>query len=262
MMLLIWPFLMMILKKIFDKKKIMRLLLISFFSLLITFSWGQSSVEKEDFDLHKELSFGINFNTNAGFLGGFGVRYAIPQNNNFFHLVSAEIVNVKHKKEAQFASAITSSSFIPEKLNYLFSLRTSYGREYVLFQKYPEAGVRVTGIFAGGPTFGLLKPYYVEYQYSFDDIRIEAYNPIKHNLGNIRGNGSFLYGLNQLKILPGFHLKTGLFFELSQGKGNVSGVEFGMSMEGFLKPVPIYNIEQNKTIYSAVYIVLHYGTQK
>lgn len=240
----------------------MRLLLFVYFCYFTSHSWAQSSVEKEDFDLHKELSFGINFNTNAGLLGGFGLRYAIPQNNKFFHLAYAEIVNVKHKKEAQFASAITSKSFIPEKLNYLFSLRTSYGREYILFQKYPEAGVRVTAIFAGGPTFGLLKPYYIEYQYALKDVRTEAYNPTKHNLGNIKGNGGFLYGLNQLKIQPGFHLKTGLFFELSQEKGNVSGVEFGMSMEGFIKSVPIYNIEQNKTIYSAVYIVLHYGTQK
>lgn len=240
----------------------MRLLLIACFSLFITHLWGQSPNEKEDFDLHKELSLGINFNTNAGLLGGFGVRYAIPQNNKFFHLLHAEVVNVKHKKEAQFASIITSSSFIPYKLNYLFSLRTSYGREYVLFQKYPEAGVRVTGIFAGGPTFGVLKPYYIEYQYSSDDVRIEAYDPSKHNIENVRANGSFLYGLSELKLHPGFHLKTGLFFELSQGKGSVSGVEFGMTMDGLLKSAPIYNIEQNKNIYSAVYIVLHYGTQK
>ena len=70
----------------------MRLPFFVFFSLSFCFfSWAQSS-EKEDFALHKELSAGINLNTNGGLLGGLAFRYAIPQNNNFFHIMNLEIV--------------------------------------------------------------------------------------------------------------------------------------------------------------------------
>ncbi len=225
-------------------------------------SISQQNEEQEDFAMYEEISFGINFHTNGGLIGGAGVRYAIPQNNDFFHILNLELVNIKHKKEAQFSSALTGNSFIPEKLNYLLSLRPSYGREYVLFQKYPEAGVRVTGVFVAGPSFGITKPYYIEYQYDINNVEFVAYNPSLHNLGNIRGNGSFLYGLNELNLHMGAHLKTGVFFELSQTVGSVSGIEFGMHLEGFFDSIPIYNIEENKNLYSAVYIVLHYGKQK
>ncbi|MCP4522317.1 MAG: hypothetical protein GY827_11605 [Cytophagales bacterium] len=235
---------------------------------LIMILWGVflpffciAQTTEEEFALYQEISLGINFNTNGGVLGGLSLRYAYPKNDKTFHLYHLEVVNVKHKKEAQFASAITGNSFILEKLNYLLSVRPSYGQEFILFRRYPESGVRLSAVLAGGPTFGVIKPYYIEYQNS-GVVEIVPYNPNIHNVGNIRSNASFLYGWGDLSLQMGAHLKAGLFFELSQERGSVSGVEFGTVLEGFLQNVPIYNTTENKRLYSSVYITLHYGLQK
>ena len=122
------------------------------------------NTDEEEFS--REATVAFNTNTHSGFIGGVSFKYCKEYSEKMAHVLGLEIVNVTHAKERRVQSLATGNTFIPGKINYLFSIRTFYGRERKLFGKYPEDGIRLSWIYAGGLTFGLVKPYFIEYDYS------------------------------------------------------------------------------------------------
>jgi len=233
-----------------------------FFSLL-----GFSQLEDDTY--YRESSIGINFNTSGGLIGGLTGRMAFRANDTRFNVVSLEIVHVKHNKEQKFASQATGNGFIPGKTNYLFSMRPQFGQEYLLFNKYPEEGIQLSFVFAGGPSFGFVKPYFIEYDYTdyssttaFPDYRTEAYDPEIHtDDSRILGSGGVFYGFNQMSVMLGANFKAGLNFEFGKYKDAVLGVEAGFTYEAYTKPIQLYPIENNPNSFSSVYFTIYVGTR-
>lgn len=224
--------------------------------------------QDDENDYYKESTIGINFNTSGGLIGGFTGRLAYKANDKRSNVVSLELVHVKHNKEQRFASPLTGNGFIPGKVNYLFSFRPQFGQEYLLFKKYSEEGVQLSAIFAGGPSIGFIKPYFIEYDYTnYDDplavtdYRTEAFDPEIHNTNQILGSGGFFYGFNQMRVMLGANLKAGLNFEFAKYKGSVMGVEAGFSYEIYTKPIELYPIENNPNSFSSVYLTIYVGTR-
>ena len=187
-------------------KKLLNLSIIAFFLFLISNvvvaqrrnitnqNMLKESVDEENFK--SILSFGLTTNTNSGLLGGVAVRKEILINNKAFHrqfhYMNFEIVSVNHYRESTSTAGGNGSGYVYGKQNYLFAIRPQYGREFNLFRKSSEGGVNVNGIIAGGPTIGLLKPYYVQVFYGRGSIRDEIFDPKKHTPTNIAGSGGFL----------------------------------------------------------------------
>lgn len=176
---------------------------------------------------------------------------------------SLEIVNIKDPKEERFSSRADGSSFILGKMNHLFSIRPQFVKEYLLFQKYPEEGVRLSAVFGGGPSIGFIKPYHIRYPDDNDlrTTRSVPYDPSIHQIHNIRGSGGFLSGFDNARLTMGVNMKLGLNFEFAQERNAVSGVEGGWSLEYYPNTVDIMNRENNVSLYSAVYIIIYYGSK-
>jgi hypothetical protein len=216
-----------------------------------------------------EYVMGYQMNTNGGILGGGYLRLGFRKNDKKVHLAGLELINVKHTKEERASSIITGNSFIPGKINYLFSLRPQYGQEILLFEKYPEEGIRLTAIFAGGPSFGLLKPYYIEYDFTdysdsspSPDIRREPFDPNVHfRYNRILGSGGFFNGLGQTEVKMGIHGKIGLDFELSRSQydRSVTGIETGFIFELFPDGVDLFPTQNGNSFFSAVFINFYFG---
>lgn len=227
--------------------------------------------QDEDSPYSYELHGGINFNTNGGVIGGLSGRFSRKVSKYSLQTFAFDIVEVKHLKEQRTSSLQTGQVFIFGKQNHLFSIRPQYGREIIIFQKYPEEGIRLSAVFSGGPSFGFIKPYYVEYNVSNNDTSDIKLIPFTEELSpsKVLSGGFPLKGFGEMKIEMGFNFKLGLNFEF--GKKNrypgeevrlpqsISGIETGFSFEKFANEIPILGFAKNKSTYTAVYVTIYYG---
>ena len=220
--------------------------------------------EEEAFE--KELSYGINLNSNGGLIGGAFIRSAFTINNNMLQFGAVEIVEVKHPREQRFFSGETGDSFIRGKQNYLFVVRPHYGRELVLFRKAAESGVQVNAIGAAGPSLGLLVPYYIRYNYgqlgTDNDTRTEQYEPRTHtSIERIQGNAGVFTGLGESKLNFGAHVKGGLSFEYGRYNESIACIEVGAMFEIYPKQLVIIPEAKNVNRFTSVYLNIYYGSR-
>ncbi|MCJ8166080.1 hypothetical protein MKJ04_14630 [Pontibacter sp. E15-1] len=238
------------------------LLLLAFVLMSVAPAVAQSD---EDESFQNELSYGVNFNSNGGLIGGAFIRSSFFIDEHMYQFGGLEIVEVKHPKEIRDFSPISGESFVYGKQNYLFVVRPHYGREVVLFKKAPESGVQVNGLAAIGPSLGLLVPYYIDYNYGGQgtNIRTEQYDPGRHlDRDYILGSDNVFRGLGEMKVKPGIHFKAGLSFEYGRYRESIAGIEVGFMVEAFAsKPVIIPNADNSQT-FTSVYLNLYYGSRK
>lgn len=223
--------------------------------------------QDDSFEYDRETVYGLNLNTNAGLLGGLAVKHARRIDAKRYHSFGLEIVNVKDAKEVRVANRINNNSFLAYKLNYLFAVRPNYGQELILFRKAPDDGVHLNLVVAGGPSIGLLKPYYILYDEVFNNDPNRAvsvpYDPQKHtSLSNIYGAGSFFDGFDRLKPIWGAHLKTALYFEFGVSNTSVVGIESGFMFERYNQKVPLVYQVNNRQFFSSAFITFYYGSKR
>ena len=232
-------------------------------------TWSQDNAvppPKDEENFSREATAALNTNTHSSLIGGFSFKYSQEYSKKMSHILGLEIVYVTHAKEKRFSSITTGNSYIPGKINYLFAIRTFYVREKKLFGKYPEDGIRLSWIYAAGLTFGLVKPYFIEYDYSdvsgYPDYRIEAYDPQIHNTPRkILGSGGFFHGFGSSSLAMGLNARTSLNFEFGKGEllETVSGLEVGFNVEYYPKEVTIFSIENNPNVFTSLYLNIYIG---
>lgn len=225
----------------------------------------------------KEFVYGVNFNTQAGLIGGVAVRSARMLDERLLRFWSLEGVMLKNKKEEQVQTGI--GVYTPYKSNYAFALRPSFGFQRILFRKAADAGVQVNGLLSAGPSIGLLMPYYITYDYTLahtggtivypatDDIANEQFDPAIHTDQNaILDRAPLFSGIGGTQVVPGFHLRGGLSFEYGRYRDAVTGVEVGFLMEAYAKRMVIFKTtdanddeQLNRRFFPSVYLTLYFG---
>ena len=221
-------------------------------------------------------TYGLTTNTNSGIIAGFSFRRSKLLSNKLLGMsqsqyISVEIVNVKHPKEIQSSINSVGSRYISGKENYLFVLRPQYGREVKLFQRNSDEGIAVSGILAGGPSLGIIKPYYLEVTSGNSTRTVPAsqVNGYATATGEtVTGAGGFFEGLGQSTLTVGLNIKAALSFELSAFRTNTTGIEIGFLAEMFpqkivIIPSPTGNREDgNRNFYTSAYLTLFFGSKK
>jgi len=240
--------------------------------LLVALNFQANAQQREgEIDYERELIGGINFNTNGGLIGGFMLRYSrlLYESKTQFHNFGLEVAVVKHHKEIRYAAQQSGSSFIAYKKNHMVVIRPSYGREFVLLNKGNKDGVQLDLLLNGGLSFGVLTPYYIDYQ-TANGPAIVPYDPVNTpNVNQVINSAGYTSGLAQSKIVPGVHFKTGFSFEYSHFTNNVTGVEVGFLLEAFTQKMVIMQAPansagyfKNNQFFSSVYVTIFYGGRK
>ncbi len=210
------------------------------------------------------LSFGLTTNTNSGLLGGLMARKEVAMNDNAlhrqFHYFNLEIVSVNHYRESTANVNGNGSGYVYGKQNYLFAIRPQYGREINLFRKSSEGGVNINAILAGGPSIGLIKPYYVQVSYGRGITRDEIFDASGKQ--NIVGSGGFFDGLGEAKFVPGINLKAALNFELDAFRQSNISLEIGFLAEAYTQKVNIMALSENRNLFTSGYITVFFGGKK
>lgn len=227
--------------------------------------WAQEQ-ESETYEYNREYIWGISKNTNSGLIAGVAGKYSRKIKDGQFQSFGLEIVNIKNPKELRRVSRTSGNTFVLGKLNYLFSVRPQYGREWVVFGKAPQQGVQVNFILAGGPTIGILTPYYVQYGRDAASVDIIPARDIEaqRNTGSVIGSGPFLRGFREgevdLKI--GANVKASVAFEFGTFKNDVTGFEAGFQVEIFPQAVEIVQADDPQRFFPSAFIMLFYGSRK
>lgn len=212
----------------------------------------------QEYEYNSEIIWGINKNSNGGLIGGLMVRYSRSRGNDWFETYGVEFSNVKHPSESKYIG-IQGQTFIYGKSNYLYAIRTQYGREKLLFKKATQQGVQISVGASGGPTLGLLNPYYV----LENGGTYAPFDPIDHpSPETIAGPGKLLQGLGETEVVPGLNFKGSTSFEFGTYRSNVAGVELGVMLETYTKEIVLVPTQSNRSTFTSVFFTLFWGTRK
>ncbi len=232
-----------------------------FFIGLSTFLSGQSGVfnpketnngnrgiiyDRETvFDL-RLLSDGYELGVNIG-------RLKTYYRTEFFHFGIGEL---KHHREFKNRDGIVgggtsigrnSRSYVYGKQNNFYALRAGYGVKRYYSEKARKKGLAIGVSYEGGPTLGLLKPYFLEINRANMDGQngpsIERFNGDNANFflntDRIFGAAPAINGFSEIKVRPGVHLTGALHFDWGAFDQYVKAIEVGIAADIFFQNVPI-----------------------
>jgi hypothetical protein len=237
---------------------------LSFITLVcLAFAISANAQTQDSYDYQSEFTWGINKNTFGGLIGGFVFKKAHKLNERVLETFGLEVMNVKHPQEQRYHSQSTGNLFIYGKSNYLYALRFQYGRDIILFKKAPQQGVEIKGVFAVGPSIGVLTPYYVEKGADAGgavSIRKKYDSSIRFE--EIYGPGRLFEGLGESKLKLGANAKAAVNFELGTIKSQVTGFEAGFLLDAYTTRVELVPTAKNYSVFPVFFFTLFYGGRK
>lgn len=183
-------------------------------------------------------------------------------------LLSIEIVSMRHPKEVKSFNPYYEDSrgYYFGKLNALTIVRPTYGRKIQLTDKIRRSGVEINWLWGVGPSFGLLKPVYLEIgkpdNIPYETYVIERYDPAVHNVQNIYGRASWLNGIGEIAPYVGGFGRMAFNFEYSGQTTGIKAIETGVTLDAYPVTVPIMaELEgvRNKQFFLEFYIAVQFG---
>jgi hypothetical protein len=216
----------------------------------------------DSYDYQSEFTWGINKNTSGGLIGGFVFKKANKLGDRLLRTYGVELMNVKHPMELR-ANSGNGDSYIFGKSNYLYAVRLQYGYDIILFKKAAQQGVEIKGVFAAGPSIGVVSPYYVRASVGNGTKTISVpYNKAPDD-AFIAGAGPPFKGLKDATITPGLNFKTGLNFELGTIKSQVTGFEAGFLLDAYSKKIELMHaVPDNYSVFPTLYFTVFYGNRR
>lgn len=234
-------------------------------------------VIKKPKPIRTEISGGIRLATNGWgiFVDKGWVQSDEKQSDQFYDikLAQIELEEKKHPKEVKRTNNYGSQGgenspkpFIYGKVNNFYALKVGYGKRKMIAGKPEHGTVSIHWVYVGGLSAGLLKPYYLDVQKNnatkvesikYSDSTAEQFLGIPTNVdfNYIIGSSGFSKGLNEIKVIPGLHVKTALHFDFATSKATVLAVETGVNAELYMK-----NIELMATAKATPYLVNMYAS--
>lgn len=235
-------------------------LIIALFTGAVSMFGQQTIYEEPSLLFTKSLHGGIHIHPRGW---GLDFRYGDIQTVSRTVYYGIEILGMKHSKEKkEFRSSRDANAYAYGKLNSMYIFRPSLGYKRVLTDKFRKNGVEVSWHNSFGPSLAVTKPVYLEVTIEGEPLSsfvVERYDPEKHFVNNIIGRASVLEGFGELKLWPGAHIKSGLFFEFSPYQRQLKGIEVGMALDAYIEEVPLMAFEHNNRFFHSFYINLFIG---
>jgi hypothetical protein len=188
-----------------------------------------------------EISAGVRLNTNGWSLyTDFGKLRAVdakhPEMFYNMRLLQLEFSEKKNLKQEKLVgdgrSSGGSNGYVYGKINNFYAVKLGAGFRKMLVGKPDPGTVSIHWVNVAGFSLGVLKPYYINVISDPSAIKYsEATASEFLDQQLIEGSAGFFKGLNEVKIIPGGHLKSAVHFDFSSNKKNVIGVEAGANVE-------------------------------
>ncbi len=219
----------------------------------------------------KQSAYGIKLNTD-----GYGLFFELGKSKTIYktNLYWLEIGERKHPKEEKRSNLIAAGSFVYVgnpfifgKENNFYYTKLGFGQQRLIGGKGNKNGIAVTGIYGGGLSLGLLKPYYVNIQ---DPLNGKERN-IKYQSADstlfldpsvILGGAGVGKGFNELKVVPGAYVRTALRFDYGKYNEFLSALEVGLNAEFYSSKIAQMARNTQKQFFFNAYVALVFGKRK
>jgi hypothetical protein len=211
--------------------------------------------------LTKEYIVGLNFNTL-----GWGAAFDLGRQKNFKYKNTFGFVltNIRHQKEYKLIGTSGTKGYYFGKINSVVALRLTYGGNLKIFKSVRENGIEIQYKWRIGPSFGLVKPVYLEIDKSINSGFLahfpERYNPEIHFPGIIYSRSSWVEGIKESNVQLGVYVKTGLDFNFSTFKTGISGGEIGFMVDYYpLNNIEILYQQKGLNLFASLYLQFNLG---
>lgn len=228
----------------------------------------------------KESSVGLRLNTDGWtfvYENGQAKTPDLKKVDKFHNvrLIQFEFTEHRHPKELRmFGWDIDRQSdkkYVFGKVNNFYALKFNYGHRKLIAGKPFPHSVSVHWVYAGGLSIGLLKPYYVDAYISKDggntfertntkfESNISEYflNPLY-----IIGASGMSYGIGEIKIKPGIHLKSAFHFDYAADKFLVSAIEVGGTAEFYSSKIELMANQKAYPYFFNLYAGIQFGNRR
>lgn len=234
---------------------------------------------KKPAPLTREISGGFRLNSDGWSL--FGERGTIRsqegKNADMFNdvrIFQLELTEHKHPKEVKQTpsdqGAGNSRPFIYGKINNFYAVKLGYGLRKMIAGK-PEPGtVSIHWANTVGLALGMEKPYYIDgllrqdnglaerTQFKYTEENRESFTDIN----TINGSAGFMKGIGELKMVPGFHLKSALHFDFAANRKTSMAVETGFNIEYYTRPIVMMAMQDNRSLFANLFASFQFGRRK
>jgi hypothetical protein len=227
-------------------------------------AFAQGTIYTDD-EIHisyeREVYGGVFFHTQ-----GWGLNFV----KNFFKTVDKRVnyeiqFNFTHnpKQKKVFNPYYPDAKgFYYGKLNTFFVFRGLYGQRKVIGHKIRSKGVEIGYNWSIGPSFGFLKPIYLEViNFRENALEVVKYDPDLHSIDNIYGRAGGINGFDEIQFRPGLYLKFGMYVEYSKKQIGVSGIEAGVALDSYFQEIDIMANIKNQQFFPLLYINIFLGTK-
>lgn len=240
-----------------------------FFFLLVIISFWQISFaqiparQENKAGFRSEVFGGLILHTNGW---GGNLTYSKFKTYKTYTLFSLDFVNIKNPKEYRIRYQVSPGSFTSSfkygKINSLYNVRLSYGKQRMLYEKQREKGVEMYFVWKAGLNTGIVKPIFLEISNldrGVSATSVERYDPDIHNESNIFGRATLGRGLGQSKIAFGANINAGFKFEIANERENIFAIETGVIVDIFPTRVPILAYTEKELLFYNFYINILFG---
>lgn len=188
-------------------------------------------------------------------------------------ILQFELNEKKHAKEEKQSTGSTLSGgfivlgnpFVYGKTNHFYQLKGAFGQQVMIGNKANKNGVAVYGIYAGGLSLGLLRPYYIDVQTPPGQTRTIKYSAKDSSafLGPyIVGGTGIATGWSDISIAPGLQGKAALRFDWNRFNNALSALEFGFNFEYYPKKVQQMAMVDGRNLFVNGYLSILFGRRK
>lgn len=213
---------------------------------------------------HKQNIFGIQLHSL-----GYGLMYEIGRTKTTRKTTTygIELSEIKSQKEEKLPTGgfFIGNRYIYGKVNNFYQFKLGIGQQYILGEKGNKNGVSVSAVYGGGLSLGFLRPYYLQVQDASGNPLTIKYSPQDSALftgQTIVAGGGLGKGWSELKFRPGAYGKAGLRFDYGRFNEIVSAIEVGVTVDAYLKKVPIMLFQKEKQLFFQGYVALEFGKRK
>jgi hypothetical protein len=223
--------------------------------------------------LTSEFSGGIKINSdgygfflNKGWLKG-GDDFGSENRDKLFNVRVLEFeLNERKDSKEKLSSAGTpgigglgSGSYILGKINKVYVAKLGYGNRKLIAGK-PEPGTfSLHWVYTGGLSMAFLKPYYLQIYGEGDQKYSDSNSANFINPSLIAGRASFFKGFNEIKMVPGFYVKTALHLDFSNKRKTLWAMDVGVNAELYTKKIQEMVWTDPKSFFLNCFVALSFG---
>ncbi len=247
---------------------------------------GQKSFQPKQVDFEwkgivyrNEYTGNLTFHTNGYTLAYNSGKIKTYYKTNYYHIELGYMTDPREQKQNKnipLSFNKVSQSFKFGKQNHLYLIRAGKGTKRLLTDKAKRKGVAIGYNYEAGPSIAILRPYYLELVYNFEqdgrfynELRAEKYsesNATKFlDYNSIFGGASGSRGWSDISVVPGIQGKLGLFFSLGAFEEYAKSLEIGVMGDFFIRKIPIMvetEAISSKPYFLNFYLTFEFGKRK